>query len=188
MSSDNENNKKLEELRRWLRAEAARIMAGTDNEEIKQFIAKSLETLCEEILTSPGDIDSITKKIRTIPKYWNSHLELANWWASTPDVQSPPIDKRPVRYQWLILCAWLAIKAHSLIRETYQPELKRRIADELNRLIDDSHEPHSLPELEARTTAFEDAVRGWQEARMKSIEPNLRRREEMLPRPNAGHI
>jgi hypothetical protein len=85
-----------------------------------------------------------------------------------------PMPGRPLDEQWGDLCLWLTIKAHQVIGETWNIELRERIARERASLMRESKRPLNSDDLRLRVGEFKETVENWRDSRILTVVPKRR--------------
>jgi hypothetical protein len=170
---DQERDESAESLLDRLRDEAARIMARTSDEAIKQQIAQELQMLCQMISSRDHNLDSIKGRlVANAPLRWAAYLRNPQRAELRAGIDRLPDSGKSVGDQWQELCLWVTIKAQQIIRETDDRELKGLVAAQLDVLIHEYPRPRNANDLRIRVYMFKKTIERWAKARIRSIVPN----------------
>jgi hypothetical protein len=156
---------------RWLQAEADRICAKTNDPKVKERIARGLEHMRMRLLEGAPDIHGCEESVRKMALIWKRLLEPPK---PPTGIDRLPIAGRPLDEQWGELCLWLTIKAHQLIGETWNLELRERISRERASLMTESKRPLTSDDLRLRVGEFKERIEGWRDSRIQTVIPKQR--------------
>jgi hypothetical protein len=170
---DQERDESVESLLDRLRDEAARIMAETNDEAIKQQIAQELQVLCQMISSRDHNLDSIKGRLVANARLrWAAYLDNPQRAELRTGIDRLPDSAKSVGQQWQELCLWVTIKAQQIIRETDDRELKGLVAAQLDVLVHKYPRPRDANDLRIRANTFKTMIERWAESRIRSIVPN----------------
>jgi hypothetical protein len=153
---------------RWLQAEADRISARTNDPKVKERIARGLKSMRRRLLEAGPDIHRCEESVRKKASIWERLLEPPK---PPTGIDRLPMPGRPLDEQWGDLCLWLTIKAHQVIGETWNIELRERISRERDSLMTESKRPLNSDDLRLRVGEFKETVKTWCDSRIQILVP-----------------
>jgi hypothetical protein len=158
----------VERWLRWLHAEADRISARTNDPKVKERIARGLKSMRRRLLEAAPDIHKCEESVRKKASIWERLLGPPK---PPTGIDRLPMSGRPLDEQWRDLCLWLTIKAHQVIGETWNLELRERNSRERASLTRESKRPLNSDDLRLRVGEFKETVENWRDSRIQILVP-----------------